>query len=91
MMGAGASTKTPVMRALKSAVAVLTDPVDPVFVREFQESTVHQPMLPSFMKAAIANSRRMPAAIWKAAIAGLIEDAAPDARLFSRALARFGV
>ena len=90
MMGAGASTKTPV-RALKSAVAVLTDPVDPVFVREFQESTVHQPMLPSFMEAAIANSRRMPAAIWKAAIAGLIEDAAPDARLFSRALARFGV
>jgi len=46
MMGAGASTKTPV-RALKSEVAVLTDPVDPVFVREFQESTVHQPMLPS--------------------------------------------
>ena len=43
-------------------------------------------MLPSFMEAAIANSRRMPAAIWKAVLAGLIADEAPKARLFSRTL-----
>jgi len=86
MMGAGPSTKTPVLRALQAEVNGLTDPIDPAFARQFQESTVHQPMMPSFMEAAIANSRRMPAAIWKAALAGLIADEAPKARLFNRTL-----
>ena len=86
MMGAGPSTRTPVLHAFQAEVNAQSDPVDPAFVREFQESTVHQPMTPSFMEAAIANSLRMPAAIWKAALAGLIADEAPKARLLSRTL-----
>jgi non-heme chloroperoxidase len=62
---------------LRDAVAGLTDPVDLEFVREFQESCVADPMPAEFMDRIVANSRRMPARVWKAAIDGLIEAGAP--------------
>lgn len=77
LLGAGPTLRTPVGRELKAAVDALTDPVDPAFVREFQESTVFQPMEPAFMEAVIANSRRMPAAVWKALLNGLIDETPP--------------
>ncbi len=43
------------------------------FVRDFQYGTLAQPVPEPFMDAAIVNSRRMPAAVWKKALAGLME------------------
>jgi non-heme chloroperoxidase len=77
LVGAGPTLRTPVGYELKSAVDGLTDPVDPDFVREFQASTIFQPVEPAFMEAVIANSRRMPAAIWKALLNGLIDETPP--------------
>jgi non-heme chloroperoxidase len=77
LLGAGPTARTPVMRDLKQAVDALTDPVDPEFVREFQASTIFQDLQPAFMEAVIANSRRMPAAIWQALLNGLIDDNPP--------------
>lgn len=77
LVGAGPTLRTPVGYELKSLVDGLTDPVDPQFVREFQESTVLQPVGPAFMEAVVANSRRMPAAIWKAVLNGLIDETPP--------------
>lgn len=61
------------MRELQRAVNQLTDPVDEAFVREFQMSTIAAPVPQPFLEAVIANSRRMPARIWKAVIQGLID------------------
>ena len=61
------------MRELQRAITGLTDPVDEAFVREFQMSTIAAPVPEPFLEAVIANSRRMPARIWKAVIQGLIE------------------
>jgi non-heme chloroperoxidase len=85
LVGAGPSARTKVIRDLKVAVDSLTDPVDPEFVREFQAGTVFQPPSAEFMAAVIENSRRMPAAIWKALLNGLIEEE-PPAWLATRTL-----
>lgn len=61
------------IRELQRLVHELTDPVDATFVREFQMSTIAAPVPEPFLEAVIANSRRMPARIWKAVIQGLIE------------------
>jgi pimeloyl-ACP methyl ester carboxylesterase len=73
-----------------AAVDLLTDPVDADFVREFQYSTIAQPVPEAFMAAAVANSRRMPAAIWKQVIAGLIEYRPAVPRPYVRALVMGG-
>ena len=49
---------------LHDAVSQLTDPVDPEFVREFQESCVAQPVPGQFIDAVVADSCRMPARVW---------------------------
>ena len=61
------------MPRLQAVVDDLTDPVDETFVREFQMSTIAAPVPEPFLEAVIANSRRMPARVWKAVIQGLIE------------------
>jgi pimeloyl-ACP methyl ester carboxylesterase len=61
------------VRELARAVNELTDPVDATFVREFQLSTINAPVPEPFLEAIIANSRRMPAAVWKAILQGLLE------------------
>jgi non-heme chloroperoxidase len=73
LVGAGPSTQTPVMSGLMHMINWLTDPVDEPFVREFQMSCVHAPVPEPFMEAVIANSRRMPARIWKDVMQGLLE------------------
>src|SRR5688572_8203100 len=73
LVGAGPATQTPVMSGLMHMINWLTDPVDQKFVREFQMSCVHAPVPEPFMEAVIANSRRVPARIWKDVMKGLIE------------------
>jgi non-heme chloroperoxidase len=63
-----------VVRDLLGTVETLTDPVDAAFVREFQSSTISVPVPPPFFEAVCANSERMPARVWKAALRGLVED-----------------
>ncbi len=57
-----------------SVVSTLTDPVDPDFVREFQESTLAQPVPPEFLETIVRESLKLPARVWKAALLeGLLE------------------
>jgi pimeloyl-ACP methyl ester carboxylesterase len=72
LMGSAPKGANTVLTELKAAVHRLTDPVDPDFVREFQESTVNQPVPAEFMASVIANSQAMPARVWKALIDGLV-------------------
>jgi pimeloyl-ACP methyl ester carboxylesterase len=50
---------------LAAVVATLTDPVDPGFVREFQESCVAQPVPDGFLDEIVAESRKLPARVWR--------------------------
>lgn len=57
---------------LAEAVAQLTDPVDPGFVREFQEACAARPVPAGFLDAVVAESCKLPARVWKAHFKGLL-------------------
>ena len=45
----------------------LSDPVDPRFVLEFQQSTLAQPVPPGWLEMAVAESLKLPARVWRSA------------------------
>jgi pimeloyl-ACP methyl ester carboxylesterase len=58
----------------ESTVSRLTDPIDPRFVREFQESTLARPVPADFLDAVVKESLKVPARVWRAAFEGFLED-----------------
>jgi len=64
----------PVAADLQAAVAELSDPIDPAFVRDFQSSTFFRPIPDSYLDTAVEESLKVPAAIWQQALDGLIEE-----------------
>jgi pimeloyl-ACP methyl ester carboxylesterase len=62
------------VRGLNDAVAQLQDPIPPAFVRDFQASTVSQPVPSSYLDTLVSESLKVPARVWKAALAGLIAE-----------------
>lgn len=72
LLGSAPRAGNAAVNELRAAVEGLTDPVDPDFVREFQESTVVRPVPRPFMERVIATSRAVPARVWRAALAGLL-------------------
>jgi pimeloyl-ACP methyl ester carboxylesterase len=58
----------------RSTVSRLTDPIDPGFVREFQESTLAQPVPPDFLDRIVQESRKVPARVWRATFEAFLED-----------------
>jgi pimeloyl-ACP methyl ester carboxylesterase len=73
LVGSAASADNEVVRSLVPLVQALTDPVDPAFVREFQQSTIHRPVPPAFLDRAVRESLKLPAKVWKAVLAGLLD------------------
>ena len=67
-----------------SDVSTLTDPVERGFVVGFQESTLAQPVPERFFETVIQESLKVPARVWQAVFAGLLEED------FSRELADSG-
>jgi pimeloyl-ACP methyl ester carboxylesterase len=63
----------PQLAELSEAVSNLTDPVDPSFVREFQMSTLAQPVSRAFLDTIVRESLKLPARVWRAALKGLLE------------------
>ncbi len=61
----------PDVTELAEVVAQLGDPVDPEFVRGFQESCVAEPVDAAFMDAIVANSQKMPARVWQSYLDGI--------------------
>jgi non-heme chloroperoxidase len=50
---------------LREEVRALEDPVPPEFVREFQESTIYQPVPQGFLDTAVSESLKLPAWVWR--------------------------
>lgn len=72
LVGAGPDPRNTAITELWQAVETVHDPVPHDFVRDFQLSTVCRDVPPGFMAHAISESERVPAAVWKGALAGLM-------------------
>lgn len=57
------------------------DVVDPEFVREFQEGTIAKPVPQGFFETVMHESLKLPTRVWKAAVAGSLEDSDIPRRL----------
>jgi pimeloyl-ACP methyl ester carboxylesterase len=71
----GSYRGNPVVVEFAESVSQLTDPIDPAFVREFQESTLARPIPPGFLDTMVQESQKVPAHVWRAAFEGFLEDA----------------
>lgn len=63
----------PGVAELWEAVSKLTDPIDPDFALEFQKSTLARPVPQAYLDAVVQESLKVPARVWKAALAGILE------------------
>jgi non-heme chloroperoxidase len=72
LIGSGTVAGNEVIVGLNDFVQTLTDPVDSTFIYEFQASTIFHPVPQPFLDAVVAESRKLPADVWKGALAGLI-------------------
>lgn len=68
LASAATSWRTPAALELWDVVSTLEDPIDPAFVREFQVSTLAQPVPPAFIDTTVAESLKVPARVWQAAL-----------------------
>ena len=68
------------VEAFADEVNALQDPVPEQFAREFQVSTIHQPVPDEFLDMAVATSLRLPARVWRGIMAGMLATA-PAAEL----------
>jgi pimeloyl-ACP methyl ester carboxylesterase len=73
LLGTALTARNAVIAELRAAAESLTDPVDEAFIREFQLSTIHRPVPPAFLQTVIAESRKVPARVWRAALAGMAD------------------
>ncbi|HYG79094.1 MAG TPA: alpha/beta fold hydrolase, partial [Pyrinomonadaceae bacterium] len=80
LIGSATTLRNSVVNDLRQAVEALNDegPVPEEFVREFQTSTVHAPLPGEFMDRVVAESRKVPARVWREAIKGLYADEPGD-------------
>jgi pimeloyl-ACP methyl ester carboxylesterase len=77
LVGAAPAARNESVAELRKAVDGLDDPIDHEFVRDFQLSTVSCELPPGFLAYVIEESKRVPASVWKAALAGLMKDDTP--------------
>lgn len=56
-----------------TTISKLADPVDSKFVREFQQSTLHKTIPANFLDAAVQESAKVPAYVWRSVLSGLME------------------
>lgn len=82
LVGARASWRGhPDLLPLARQIDALRDPVDPAFVRDFQESTIAGPVPPGLLDTVVAESLRLPARVWRAAMREGVLGADDEGRL----------
>jgi pimeloyl-ACP methyl ester carboxylesterase len=57
-----------------STISTLTDPIESVIAREFQQSTIARPVPREFFETAVRESLKVPADVWKALFGGFLEE-----------------
>ena len=72
LIGSGYSAQIPSVKEFSEAVGKLTDPLPVEFVREFQQSTIGEPVPAQFFEQVISESMKVPARVWRDALNGLV-------------------
>ena len=72
LIDSGFSPTNDVLREVQASLATLQDPVSLEFARQFQASTVYAPVPPEFFEGILAESVKLPAPLWRAALSGLL-------------------
>jgi pimeloyl-ACP methyl ester carboxylesterase len=80
------------VKEFQRSVATLADPIDRQFAREFQESTIAQPVAPALVELFTDESMKVPARVWRSALYGLLRADPPAtmARVGARTLLIWG-
>jgi pimeloyl-ACP methyl ester carboxylesterase len=78
LVGTTATLRNDAVAGMRREVEALRDPVDPKFVRGFQESMFYRPAPPAFFDGIIAASMKLPAHVWKSALEGIVSDTTLD-------------
>lgn len=79
LVGSATTIRNEAVMELERAVMALREPVPAEFAREFQESTVSVPLPDAFMARVVAESLKLPARVWRAAVAGMLAEPGPAA------------
>jgi non-heme chloroperoxidase len=58
----------------KAAIVPLTDPIDPAFAQEWQQSTLAKPIPPALLQTFVNESLKVPAGLWRDMFAGFLQD-----------------
>ena len=74
LIGSGITFSTKPLVEFNQVVQSLTDPIAIPLIREFQESTAFVPLPAPFLDGLIKESAKIPARVWRAALAGMMSD-----------------
>jgi len=74
LMGSQRTFEVPQLQELYEYVAQMTDPVDPVFIREFQESTIARAIPEGMIDWVVAESQKLTARVWQGSMGALRTD-----------------
>ena len=72
LIGSAPTVNNQTTREFVQAVETLPDPVPTDFIREFQASTAYKPLPTVFFDRVIEESSKLPARVWRDALAGLM-------------------
>ena len=79
LVGTAPNANKPSVGEMVKAINELTDPVPASFAREFVVSTSSPAVKPEFVEALTAETMKLPARVWKSALAGVLaRDFTPD-------------
>jgi len=70
LIGSATNMRSADVLQLQQEVNALEDPVPAEFAREFQVSTIYHPVPAEFLDRAVAESLKLPARVWRAALEG---------------------
>jgi len=72
LVGSATTAVNEGLLGLRAEVEDLSDPTPLAFVREFQRSTAYAELPEAFVDCVVAESRKLPARVWRAALAGIL-------------------
>ena len=78
LVATAADPRTDVVSSMSDMVDAIEDPVDALFIRNFQAGTIHGNVSDEFLETVVAESRKLPARVWKALYRGFMDPAPPD-------------
>jgi non-heme chloroperoxidase len=92
LIGSAVTAANEVLLEVQASVRTLEDPVPAAFAREFQSSTAYAPLPAAFFEQIVAESRKLPARLWREVLDGVIafDDAADLGRIMAPTLLLWG-